>query len=185
MTAYRLRSRLLGLLGAALLVACATPPTPEPETSAAPTVARVDEAAMLPLLGYVQLLQQMSPHELQRERSVLAAIPQTPATQVRLAMLLGQPRGPADLVRALGLLDGVLRTRDPSAASLQPLARVLASQYQERLKLEAQNEKLLQQLKESQRRGLELQEKLDALSDIERSLPVRPTADKKPPGAPR
>ena len=48
-----------------------------------------------------------------------------------------------------------------------------------------QNEKLAQQLKESQRRSGELQEKLDALADIERSLPVRPTAGENLPGAPR
>jgi hypothetical protein len=52
------------------------------------------------------------------------------------------------------------------------------------LRLETQNEKLLQQLKDSQRRSSELQEKLDALTDIERSLPARPTAGSNPPGAP-
>ena len=185
MTACRLRNRWLGLLGATLLAACATQPVPEPESSPPPPVVKVDEAAMLPLLGYLQLLLQMSPQELQRERGVLAAIPQTPATHVRLAMLLGQARGPADLLRALGLLDGVLKSREPAAASLHPLARALASQYQERLKLESQNDKLLQQLKDSQRRSSELQEKLDALTDIERSLPVRPTPAGNAPGVPR
>jgi len=53
------------------------------------------------------------------------------------------------------------------------------------LKLEAQNDKLLQQLKDSQRRSSELQEKLDALTDIERSLPVRPTPAGNAPGVPR
>jgi hypothetical protein len=93
-------------------------------------------------------------------------------------------RGPL-IVRALGLLDGVLKSREPAAASLHPLARALASQYQERLKLESQNDKLLQQLKDSQRRSSELQEKLDALTDIERSLPVRPTPAGNAPGVPR
>ena len=184
MTACRLRNRWLGLLGATLLAACATQPVPEPESSPPPPVVKVDEAAMLPLLGYLQLLQHMSPQELQRQRGVLAAIPQTPAAQVRLAILLGQPRGSADLVRALSLLDGVLKSRDPAAASLHPLARALASQYQERLKLETQNERLLQQFKDSQRRSIELQEKIEALTDIERSLPVRPTAGKNAPGVP-
>ena len=100
-------------------------------------------------------------------------------------MLLGQVRGPMDLYRALALLEAVLKSGDPAAASLHPLARTLANQYQERLKLEMQNEKLAQQLKESQRRSGELQEKLDALADIERSLPVRPTAGENLPGAPR
>ena len=185
MIARRRHGRWLGLLAAALLAACASRPAPEPEAPPTPTLAKVDEAAMLPLLGYLQLLQQLSPQELQRERGVLAAIPQTPAAQLRLAMVLGQARGAADLVRALGLLDGVLKSREPAAASLHPLARALASQYQERLKLETQNDKLLQQLKDSQRRSGELQEKLDALTDIERSLPVRPTTGGNAPGVPR
>lgn len=183
MIALRRRGRWLALLAAALLAACAS--RPAPEASPPPALAQVDEVAMLPLLGYLQLLLQLSPQELQRERGVLTAIPQTPATQVRLAMVLGQARGTADLVRALGLLDGVLKSREPAAASVHPLARALASQYQERLKLEAQNDKLLQQLKDSQRRSSELQEKLDALTDIERSLPVRPTAGGNAPGVPR
>ncbi|MCU0811333.1 MAG: hypothetical protein MUE59_09915 [Thiobacillaceae bacterium] len=184
MIASRQRGRWPGLLAAALLAACASGPAPEPAASLPLTVPRVDEAAMLPLLGHLQLLQQMSPQELQRERSVLAAIPQTPATQVRLAMVLGQVRGPSDLVRALGLLDAVLKSSEPAAASLHPLTRALASQYRERLRLETQNEKLLQQLKDSQRRSSELQAKLDALTDIERSLPERPTAGSNAPGAP-
>lgn len=183
MIARRRRGRWLALLAAAMLAACAT--RPAPEASPPPTPAKVDEAAMLPLLGYLQLLPQLSAQELQRERGVLTAIPQTPATQVRLAMVLGQARGTADLVRALGLLDGVLKSREPAAASLHPLARGLAGQYQERLKLETQNDKLLQQLKESQRRSSELQEKLDALTDIERSLPVRPPTGGNAPGVPR
>jgi len=122
LTTIRLRSHGLGLLAAALLAACAGQPAPEPESPPTPTLAKkVDEAAMLPLLGYLQLLLQMSPQELQRERGVLVAIPQTPATQVRLAMLLGQARGPADLVRALGLLDGVLKS--PGAGGGQPCTR--------------------------------------------------------------
>ena len=179
---HRTRGGWLGLLAAALLSACTFQPSRVEE---APTVPAVDETAMLPLLAYSQRLYRMSPQELVRERNVLAMTLQTPSVQVRMAMLLGQPRGPMDIVRALGLLDGVLKSSEPAAASVHPVARALASQYTERLRLEAQNEKLAQQLKDSQRRSSELQEKLDALADIERSLPVRPTAGENPPGAPR
>jgi len=187
MKLYRMRRAWTGLLAAVLLAACATQPAQDvPPPPAAPEVeAEVDASAMLPLLAYFQRLHRMSAQELVRERNMLAALPPSPATQVRLAMLLGQVRGPMDIYRALALLEAVLKSGDPAAASLHPLVRTLANQYQERLKLEMQNEKLAQQLKESQRRSGELQEKLDALADIERSLPVRPTAGENLPGAPR
>jgi hypothetical protein len=190
-TPHRTHGGGLGLLAAALLSACTFQPSrveealTVPEVSELAKVVMVDETAMLPLLGYYQRVYRMSPQELVRERNVLAMIPQTPSVQVRMAMLLGQPRGPMDIVRALRLLDGVLKSSEPAAASVHPVARALASQYTERLRLEMQNEKLAQQLKESQRRSSELQEKLDALADIERSLPVRPTAGENLPGAPR
>jgi hypothetical protein len=186
--------RVVPLFAALFLAACAIPPDAIHDDASVPvedpwrkkkSAVTVDETAMLPLLGYHQLLMRMSPQELLRERTILASIPQTPAVGVRLAMLLGQPRGPMDLFRAQGLLENILKSSDPAAASLHPLARALAAQYGERLKLEMQNEKLNQQLKESQRRNSELQEKLDALADIERTLPVRPAAGDNPPGVPR
>ena len=41
--------------------------------------------------------------------------------------------------------------------------------------------RLAQQLKESQRKRDELQEKIDALADIERSIPIRPNTVKPAP----
>lgn len=189
---YRLSGSLPMLLVAALLAACATPPPvdgPTPADTLAPVAVvgrlgggvKVDESSMLPLLGYAQLLSRMSAVELARERRVLAAIPQSPATQVRLAMLLGQPRGATDLPRALGLLERVQKSGDPAAVSLYPLVQTLTVHYQERQRLQAQNDKLVQQLGESLRRSAELQLKLDALADLERSLPVRPTGGENLP----
>jgi len=183
---------LVAVVLASLLAACATPPPavepqePPPEAVAAPSL--VNETAMLPLLGYYHLLQRMTPAELTRERQMLNALPASPSVQVRLAMLLGMPRPTVDLARALALLDSVQRSHDPEAASLHPLARLLATQYlerskldQERLKLETQNDRLAQQLKESQRRRDELQEKIEALTNIERSIPVRPNTPRISP----
>lgn len=191
----------LGLFFVLMLAACSTPPrmtegaTAEllvraPDTSHKAPV-RMDESAMLPLLGYFQLLQRMTPQELARERTMLTAIPKTPPAQLRMAMLLGLARTPADLVRARSLLENLLKSTEPAAVSLYPLARLLASQYNERQKIHMQNEKLLaqsdllgQQLKESLRLSAELQEKLDALATIERTLPVRlPPADALPGAA--
>ncbi|MBK6358201.1 MAG: permease [Betaproteobacteria bacterium] len=129
-------------------------------------------------LVYNQSLSRMTPAELGRERTVLAAVPQTPFTQVRLALLLGHPRVQQDLGKGLALVESVLKSTEPAAAPFHPLARQLADNYQERMKLENQLEKqiqsLNQQLKDSQRKTVELQEKLDSLANIEKALIPRP-----------
>ena len=77
----------LAWLAATLLVGCATRPAvdvPAPPATVASydeKIVRVNESSMLPLLGYSQLLAQMSPQELVRERAVLLYIPPTPSTQ--------------------------------------------------------------------------------------------------------
>lgn len=173
-------------IGAVLLLAACTafPPVEESSPPVASTEAsslQVNETAMLPLLGYYHLLQRMTPAELTRERQTLASIPSKPAVQLRQAMLFGMPRTTTDLPRALALLESIQRSPAPEAVSLYPLARLLSMQYAERIKLDAQNDRLAQQLKESQRKRDELQEKIDALADIERSIPIRPNTVKPAP----
>lgn len=163
--------RVLILSIACLLSACAgIPPEEQSQVS-------VDVPGVVPALTYYQSLQRMSATEMARERTALGAHPASPANQLRLAMLLGHPRTAQDLNRALGLLDSLMKSPDPVAQSLYPLARLLADNYNERLKIDAQAEKqgaqLKEQLKESQRKTLELQEKLNGLADIERTLPPR------------
>jgi len=127
-------------------------------------------------LSYYQLLSRMTPAELGRERMVLAALPRSPNTQLRLAMLFGYPRAQQDMPRAMTQLDLVLKSNDPAAVALHPLARILADNYAERQRMDAYLERQGQQLKESQRKAVELQEKIDDLADIERTLPQRPRA---------
>ncbi len=175
-----LAGRASGVALAVLLAACAgTPPAP-PVNGAAPVVAQPlqasEESGQVAALAYYQLLQRMTPAQIARERQVLAALPPTPYTQVRTAMVLGHPRGQQDLAKASGLLEGVLKSNEPAAVSLQPLARLLNDNFGERQKLEVQLDKQGQQLKESQRKATELQEKIDGLADIERTLPQRPRA---------
>jgi len=182
--------RAAAALLVALLGACASVPAPAPTPEApeetADNAARSvapDETAIL--LRYLQAVQRMPAAEVARERALLAASAPSPSAQARLAVLLVHSRGAPDLPRALALLDGVLKSREAAAASLQPLARVLSTNYQERLKLQTQNDKLSQQLNDSQQRNAELQEKLDALAAIERSLPVRAPGGENLIGSPR
>ena len=168
---------LLVFLSLALMGGCAsTPPeaTPiEPEVEA-PEPSPVP-SPMHPL-SYYQLLSRMTLAELGRERMVLAALPRSPNTQLRLAMLFGYPRAQQDMGRAMAQLDSVLKSKDPAAIALQPLARLLADNYAERQKVEANLDRQGLLLKESQRKATELQEKIDDLADIERTLPARPQA---------
>ncbi len=164
------RWAVLSWVAAFMLVVagCATPPSKK--------AARQDETTPEAALVYYHGLSRMTPAELGRERMVLTAVPQTPYTQVRMAMLLGHPRVQQDLGKALSLLDSVLKSSDPAAIAFHPLARAVADNYLERTKLDGQLEKQGQQLKDSQRKATELQEKLDSLADIERTLTPRPPA---------
>ena len=166
--------RLLPFLLASLIAGCAiNPPEEHPPT-------QFEAPGVLPALAFYQSLQRMPVAEMTRERTVLASQSSGPGNQLRLAMLLGHPRGPQDFNRALNLLDNILKSSDPAAQALQALARVLADNYNERLKLDGQLEKQGVQLKESQRKveesqrkAVELQEKLNGLADIERTLAPR------------
>lgn len=168
-----MRGGLCGLLFVALLAGCTTLPAGPKKPL------RADEPDLAAALGYYHGLARMTPAELGRERSILVAVPQTPYTQVRMAMLLGHPRVQQDLARGLSLLDSVLKSNDPAATPFQPLARQVADNYLERLKLESQLDRQGQQLKENQRKVGELQDKLDSLADIERTLTPRPRSGKQ------
>ena len=168
-----LRQALPATRGAVLMLLLALAGCTANPPAGAPAALGEDAVQVAPLT-YYQMLQRMTPAQIARERMVLAALPPTPTTQLRTAMVLGHPRGPLDLARALSLLDGLLKSTEPTAVGLQPLARLLADNYAERQKLEAQLEKQGQQLKDSQRKAAELQEKIDSLADIERTLPQRP-----------
>jgi len=175
---------LIGALLIALtlqLSGCASkPPEESLVQSEVPEPAPVSAPLPMSPLSYYQLLSRMTPAELGRERMVLAALPRTPNTQLRQAMLFGYPRAPQDIARAMAQLDSVLKSTDPAAIDLQPLARLLADSYAERLKMEVHVDRQGQQLKESQRKVVELQEKIDGLADIERTLPQRPRAGRPP-----
>ena len=135
-----------------------------------------DPADLIPLraaLAYAQSLDKMSAADLARERSALSARGQEPLARLQLAMLYGRGRTGTDLQKAIGLLDAVAKSRSGEAAGLQGLARLLTDQYAERLRLDEAAEHQMSIAKDAQRRGDALQEKLDALAAIERSLPAR------------
>lgn len=147
-----------------LLGACAGP-AGKPEEASPPARSTPDDAALHAALAYYQALP--------KGGTAPPARPQTPLQQVELAMLLGGPSN-TDLPRAMGLLDTVLRSELPQALSLQPLARLLHDQYAARQRAEAAGDRANTAARDAQRRADALQDKLDALAEIERSLPARP-----------
>jgi hypothetical protein len=115
----------------------------------------------------------MAPSELAREFTRLDP-PRTAEEVLDMALALGQTRNPSDTVRALGLLEPVLRSTDPEAAPWQPWARLLAGRYAEQRRLEEHIDRQNQQAREAQRRQDQLAQQLEALRAIERSMTPRP-----------
>ena len=89
-------------------------------------------------------------------------------------MLLTLRHDSDDLARAQTLTDGVIKSTEPDALIVKPLARIFAADYAEMRRLSDQADKLSQQAKESQRRVEQLQQTLEALKAIERTLPAPP-----------
>jgi hypothetical protein len=147
-----MRGRLLLLAGACLAAGCAPPGTIKP----APVVARpVSDAENL--LGYYHNLRGLSAADLGKEHELARqayARARTDYNRVRYAMVLTVPNATFhDDARALEMLDPVAKN---PGGPLQPLAGLLASHLQERRKLDANAQAL--------------QQKLDALRSLERSI---------------
>jgi hypothetical protein len=159
------------------LVACSTPPPaatapvppviivtspPEPAT-VLPTIPPISEDAeqALSLLAESQRLFGLTAEEQKHEYSVVNQLftkNKADGIRIRLAMLLTLPPQQDD-ARALSLLEGVTG-KTPSASPLKQLAVLLAAQLNERQR----------QLHEEQKRADQLQQKLDGLKAIEKSL---------------
>lgn len=129
------------------------------------------------LIAYHGHLSDRDGAELQRARRSLVAPADTPLEQVRQAIVLGHPRAPTDLARALALLDAVLINGDDDARALHGVARLLSNEVRARQRLGQQVERAGAQLEAAEATRAQLQQKLDALTEIERSLPARPAPD--------
>jgi DNA repair ATPase RecN len=94
---------------------------------------------------------------------------------MQLALALTQTRVPSDGVRAQALIQRVLANTREEVRGLHPLAWMLASRYNDQKRLEEQIDKQNQQLRDNQRRIDQLNERLEAVRAIERSLTARPS----------
>ncbi len=155
--------KTLVLAGSLALLAagCGTPPVnepaisepvvePEPEVKAPVRPAMSDSEA---LLAYFDHVRKLPAAEYAKEADLvrkLYAKVRTDVVRMRLAILLSAPAaGPGDEARAVELLDPLVKSTD---AGLRALATLLSAQIQE------------------QRRAQGLQQKLDALMSLDKSM---------------
>ena len=167
---------------ALLLGACASKPAKQTPVlvQTPPRVVVVADPQLTDLLAYQSALRLMTPSELAKAQADLAKAEHAPQNTIRRAMLHAAVRGTGDLARAQALLEPLLTATGKDAQLLAPLAQLLSSQYAELRRQEDSIDKLNAQLRDAQRRIDLLNEKLEALKNIERSLSVRPAA-----GAPK
>jgi len=135
------------------------------------------------LIAYHGMLDQLATPELRAAQRALADPGEDPLAQTRSAILLGHPRAPSDSTRARNLLEAVNASDHAEAIKLQALVRLLLSELRARMQLTRDFERIDAQRRASETARRDLQQKLDALTEIERSLPARPTVDATPPEA--
>jgi hypothetical protein len=151
--------------------------------SAAPATNIPQRPTNLSVLAYADKVRALPPAELQQEIARLSDMSdpaRQPADDLQLAMALGHTRVPADLVRAQGLLQRVLANPQEDVRMLHPLARLLSARYAEQKRVEDLLDKQNQQMRDSQRRIDQLNDRLEAMRAIERSLTSRTTPGTTP-----
>ncbi len=135
--------------------------------------------AAVALLAYADRVRRMAPPELTLELTRLSELPEPqrqPYDDLQQALALMQTRLPSDQARAQMLVQRVLANTRDDVRHLHPLAGMLAARYAEQKRLEDQIERQSQQLRDNQRRIDLLNERLEAVRAIERSLTARPAA---------
>ncbi len=157
-------------------VAPESPPAAAPPETEAVAPGR---EPVLRLLDFADRARTLAPSELQATIARLAEIPdiqRTPLQEAKLAITLGQTRSPADIGKALAVLQRLQANGSDDARRLHPFARLLAARYNEQKRADDQSDRLGQQLRDSQRRIDQLNERLEAMRAIERSLAPRPSS---------
>lgn len=145
------------------------PPAAEPAQvpAAVPQGVHPLEAA----IGYAERVRGLPPAELTQEVQRLGDTGYSPLRALQLALALGQSRTGPNIARAQSLLQRVLADGSGEAQGLRPLARLLSAQLADQRRADEQAERQAQQLREAQRRIEQLNDRLEAVRAIERSLP--------------
>ncbi len=171
---------------AALLAACVSPkapPAPPPAPVVVAPVVKCDpprtpeDLAANHLLASQDRLSALNTADLAAEASKPADASTTTEQTMDQALALSMTHMPGDLARAQGLLDQVLHNNAPQADPWRRLARLLSYRLAEQKRAEDLAERNAQQLRDAQRDARtkldQLNDKLEALKAIERSLNTR------------
>lgn len=149
---------------------------PQPERAAPPVVEQA--------LAYADRVRSMATAELNQELERMGDGGNTSLGLMRLALALAQARGNGNNARAQMVLQRLLGRTDESARALHPLARLLSAQLAESRRSDEQLDRQAQLLRDAQRRIDQLNERLEAVRAIERSLPSRPASAPPAPAHP-
>ena len=156
----------------------AVEPTPPAYSAASPAPAAAPKApaageTVVRMLAYADRVRAMSSGELSQEAARLSPV-QSPAEQMRLALVLSQSRQTAEVIRSQELLTRLLANASAEAEPLHPLARLLAARLGEQRRFEDLLDRQSQLARDLQRRLDQTLERLEALKAIERSMTRRP-----------
>ena len=158
-------------------------PAPAPAPPREPSPAERMGEALTPVLAYAEQVRGLQGAELAQEIARFTDIT-APEDQLKLALALIQTRQLYDLVRAQDLVQRVLSNASDSARQLHPLARLFAARFAEQRRVEDQLDRQGAQLRDAQRRLEQINDKLEALKEIERSLTSRPAVAPTTPAPP-
>lgn len=158
------------------------------ETTGEAVGALMRYAERLRVLSSADLAQEVITLGLQVPKSAMApgaGLGVSPKRQMQLALALVQLHQPVETARALALMQRVVASSAPESNAYKPLARLLIDNLISVRRLEDTAERQAQQLREAQRKLDQLNERLEAMRAIERSLnaPANPTSPATPNGA--
>lgn len=125
---------------------------------------------MADLIRYFYQIRLLNGPQLTAEIERFDSPPSTGDDRLRLALALVQTLQLAETQRALGLVQDVLEAPDERSETVKPLAHLLGHLLREQRRLDLQNDRLSQQLRDHQRRVEQLNDRIEAMRAIERSL---------------
>lgn len=151
----------------------AAAPAPAPAAAPAPPPAPTPAAAsaLESVVAYAERVRTLPSGELAQEVQRLGDTSYAPQRAVQLALALAQSRTAAPVQRAQSLLQRVQADASTEARGLHAFARLLSAQLADQRRADELAERQAQQLRDAQRRIDQLNDRLEAVRAIERSLP--------------